>query len=1443
MSVFQQPKYQVRFLLFFGLSVLLALLAPSSAQSEMLLYHTNRHFTVDTFNYGDLPADLFTAITTQRTAIVRGTNVIIDTNGVSVVESEGIALGYPSANSAWTAATGAMGIVKTYTNQTRDHVGWVRGTRSAYGEWCAYLWKAENHLAFKSSATNVWQVTNGVWAIVSNVLVGSLGNYLPMSNVVDVGPTLPTNSPGADQWDEGDYGVDITNVYYLLKVPFYNSLSDLIKAQEDIAATKDPINTMSGNLSIDESDLLVPCPGISLEFGRSYNSVQTNTGTFGKGWTHTYEWRLTPVQDLNLAPSTWMTLRTPQGSEFKFPKRGNTYGPCPENNLELITTGAVWQVRVPAGLIYEFNTNGVLTKITDSWSNQLALTYSTNGLLTRVEHGNGQGLDFSYDTNSRLTGVTADATLAMTFGYDSSARLTSATRTVSGKTYTTTYSYGTDAAVVQRVNARGDVSAYGYTTNAVGKYIKGSSVDVGGYYTHTVRYTSNDQTVVTYTNGNNTQSLTYTYDPETLRLYEVHGPGAKVTTYDYDYNNDNITNETVTDTNVNETIYQTRLCDTNHNVLQSGVGYNAPATKFWTTQWHATNQLPTLITDPDSSKFGFEYQNGAIARSKAYYSANNSYDTVYAHNQNGQISQITTPNNATVSYTYDTYGNLASVTPSAGPALTYSFDRLGCLQQVSMPGNRTVQYASDAQGWVTGVTYPDSSSEAFGYDALGNVTNHVDRAGRVTRMSWLPTRKPSSVKRVLSGGQQVGIDYEYDRQFNTVNIRDALGRAVESYALDSQDRPISITNIDNQTMTVTYGVGSMVKSVTRFDGSTVNNTFNGDGLLSQIAYPNATVTLGYQANGLVQSVGDSAGTVSNSYNMLGQVIRTEGITPNDEVSYGYYPGGQVAAVTSVAGIVRYTLDAGDRLSAITSPVGSFAYGYNTNNGLVSGVSCASGVSVGYGFDLLDRATNIVWQNATNGVVRSLRYQYSSAGMITNMVRENGESAVFGYDELDRLTSEEWRNATNGVVHTAQYQYDLVGNRTQATVNGVSENYALTGGNRLTSWGFGGHANFDTAGNVTSLEFSNRTVGLTWDSRYRLTSASVTGTWAESYGYDALGRRVSISDSVETNYLVYDGVHVVADVTAAGSLKRRYVYGAGIDNILAMTVYGASTDTYFYVKDHLGSVQALVSTNGAVVESYRYDAWGNVLGVYDSTGGVLQASAVGNRYLWQGREYSFKTGLYYFRARWYEPVTGRWLSNDPIGISGGLDQYVFCSDNPVMGRDVFGLDDGNSLNILDELTNELLQPFDNFAQNTIGRLSYEIRHLILGDESSREPELKQGTAGHTFNELCMLVGMVRGGGRLGGPLHRTTVAQRGAALQQQGHTITSGGGQMPERGIRTPEGRLRFPDIGSQSPSGKPYYENVGRSTKSGSPISRERSALDDIRRATGTEPGYTPYDR
>jgi RHS repeat-associated protein len=319
---------------------------------------------------------------------------------------------------------------------------------------------------------------------------------------------------------------------------------------------------------------------------------------------------------------------------------------------------------------------------------------------------------------------------------------------------------------------------------------------------------------------------------------------------------------------------------------------------------------------------------------------------------------------------------------------------------------------------------------------------------------------------------------------------------------------------------------------------------------------------------------------------------------------------------------------------------------------------------------MDELTNIVWRASDGSVLRSFAYGYNAASMITNISLETGTRIVYSYDDLDRLTAE-IRTGEPGTF----YEYDLAGNRMRTIVDGTTNTYSLGLGNRLATW-TGGSYSHDAAGCVTNIVRSGRPeLDLAWNGLYQVESVATNGSLAEAYGYGPLGRRLYTARNGVTNWHVYDGIHVVADVDDTGTVLRSYTWGAGIDNLLAFTDHtGGATNTYFALTDHLGTVHAFADESGSIVESYKYDAWGNVLGIYDGSGTPIthQQSTIKNRYLFQGREYSWATGLYFFRARWYDPETGRWLSKDPIGISGGLNQYVAFDNNPVMLRDPLGL---------------------------------------------------------------------------------------------------------------------------------------------------------------------------
>lgn len=301
--------------------------------------------------------------------------------------------------------------------------------------------------------------------------------------------------------------------------------------------------------------------------------------------------------------------------------------------------------------------------------------------------------------------------------------------------------------------------------------------------------------------------------------------------------------------------------------------------------------------------------------------------------------------------------------------------------------------------------------------------------------------------------------------------------------------------------------------------------------------------------------------------------------------------------------------------------------------------------------------DIAWTAADGTPLGGFAYTYDAVGRITarcHALGTNRFDRAYAYDDLDRL-------AADGLV---SYAYDAAGNRTAKTgdVEGTIA-YTRGVGDRLASW-TGGAYTYDAAGNVTRIVRDGRpTLDLSWNGRYQLVSVSTNGVFAEGYAYDALGRRASTTTLEGTVRYVYDdNWQVIADLDSNGNVLRSYVWGEGIDRLLAVKV-GAKS--YAALTDVQGTVWWLADGTD-VVARWTYDAWGNILSEE-----VSDPALAAFRYRFQGREFSAVTGLTNFRMRWYDPRTGRWLSKDPIGLIGGMNLYAFCGDNSVCRSDPYG----------------------------------------------------------------------------------------------------------------------------------------------------------------------------
>jgi RHS repeat-associated protein len=180
-------------------------------------------------------------------------------------------------------------------------------------------------------------------------------------------------------------------------------------------------------------------------------------------------------------------------------------------------------------------------------------------------------------------------------------------------------------------------------------------------------------------------------------------------------------------------------------------------------------------------------------------------------------------------------------------------------------------------------------------------------------------------------------------------------------------------------------------------------------------------------------------------------------------------------------------------------------------------------------------------------------------------------------------------------------------------------------------------------------------------------------------YDALGRCVKRRLNNVTTYYIYDGEKPIIEYNSAGTLVGRNLYGKGIDEIL-MRTYGAQT--YYFQQDRNGNVTHLTNAAGAIAEKYKYDAFGAVT-IYNGSGVRIPSTAYNNRFLFTGREYAATYAgtytpaftFYEYRARAYNPVLGRFMSEDPKGFDAGdYNLFRYCHNDPLDRVDPMGLGD-------------------------------------------------------------------------------------------------------------------------------------------------------------------------
>jgi RHS repeat-associated protein len=286
-----------------------------------------------------------------------------------------------------------------------------------------------------------------------------------------------------------------------------------------------------------------------------------------------------------------------------------------------------------------------------------------------------------------------------------------------------------------------------------------------------------------------------------------------------------------------------------------------------------------------------------------------------------------------------------------------------------------------------------------------------------------------------------------------------------------------------------------------------------------------------------------------------------------------------------------------------------------------------------------------------------------------VVEADGSASIWTYDQNSRLVGEARFDPSGTQTAQTSSTYDGVGNRLTQSSGGQTTNYSYNSLDQLTSTSGAQSAQYtyDGRGNLITATSGTGSTSYTYDAADRLTGATLPGGASVTYGYDAAGRQVSQTVGGSTTNSLWDEQSAYGDVVletagSSGAVQASYTLD-GQGTLLAQT---RGSTTSYVLPDGQGSVRALANSAGTLTDTYRYDAYGNL---------VSSQGTTTNPYRYDGQRLDAQTGLYQLRTRSYDPTTGRFVSRDTAGVNLSspveLNRYSYAGDNPINLSDPSG----------------------------------------------------------------------------------------------------------------------------------------------------------------------------
>jgi RHS repeat-associated protein len=920
---------------------------------------------------------------------------------------------------------------------------------------------------------------------------------------------------------------------------------------------------------------------------------------------------------------------------------------------------------------YEYLEETALVKtITYSDGSNQKFEYDKNRNLIAIREGNESAINYAYNKDGSMASIKGTGMPERRFSYHPDGRLKSETNALG---QTTTYEYDKQGNLIRITNAIGGVTLYKY---------------------------DNQSRLISKTDPERTTNR-YVYDAKG-RLIQTINPIGSITRYEYDVRGRIVAE---TDPAGRTTRYQYdsngRLLniiypnDSTYQYVYDAVGNLVRETNrlggIITRTYDPLGRVMSL-TDASGRKTTYEYSSfgsltkiiGPLGEGSEY-----SYDsqgrrnmvmdpvfvkTYYERDSKGRITKTISPDGSIRTYVYDKAGNLTGESGNRGMGIQYEYDALGRVIVERMTtglvisykydalgdilriednhgGSLTMQY--DSNGRLTSATEPSGATTKYRYDLSGRLLESTNPMGHAKSMTYNVAAELTQVREATGDTAR----YEYDKAGRLTSIYYPSG-GVTKYDYDAMGNLLIVTNPIGAKANYVYDKAGQLIGMTDAKSQNTIFVYNRAGRLSRKQLSDGKIiNYKYDAAGKVLEVDDGSFPVQYSYNTGGQLTQINYPAIKKSLKYEYDSVGLLSRFLNSDGqMVLYEYDSHKRLNAMKLPGGKIMkFTYDAKNRLTS-IVYPNGIKGSWEYDTVGRLTRVSYANATGKSLYAWRYMYDAAGNLINIADTKGQTTKYQYDPIGQLIQEV------GPIGTLRYSHLPGGNRKQFESKGKIIQYQYNLSDQLENAGEETFK-YDANGNLVERMGPRGVTRYTYDVENRLIKAVLPGGDEVAFGYAPNGERIWRRDKNGLTWFVTDGLNLFAELDENLNSKATYLHSSEIDYPLTMSRDGQN---YFYHQRALGSVAALTDSNGNISASYETDAFGNLT----STDGTLL-----NPFIFTGREFDRDLNLYYYRARYYDPALGRFLSKDPDWGSTrdpiSLNRYAYVQNAPTRYRDPLG----------------------------------------------------------------------------------------------------------------------------------------------------------------------------